>query len=337
MGTTDSHSVQIYLCNQCGEAMDSRSCYDSDYDRSRWRFYNKPQVLKEYLSDHNRRNHHLCTVCNKFTEIDHNEMKWPKDLLKCSGCGKRQCKHCCERYTYNPAEPFAQGACRYAYKVYKDMGDGSGKNWLVMKKFKDGNAYTQDDWKGDIKCYAKAHQLVSAWNNLGIVDKKYYMQKPQLIKSGIHYKGGNATGYESKELESNPEAIKRNEYVLVEEMMDVSKYEKWNSNSGWFSNGKLSVQAFCHWTYHYSNGDLLFCDAQGVRDVQGYNITDPAILSKSGEYGCTDIGEIGMDQWFARHICNQFCDKKWIKPKNIGNNSLPVKKASTYKWQTKKI
>ena len=53
------------------------------------------------------------------------------------------------------------------------------------------------------------------------------------------------------------------EQIIVEDYLD-GKFRKWNSNSGWFGTCDVnaSVQAFCHWTYHYTRGKLLFCDAQ---------------------------------------------------------------------------
>ena len=69
-------------------------------------------------------------------------------------------------------------------------------------------------------------------------------------------------------------------------------FTKWNSNSGYVDDYNASVQAFCHWSYDYSNGEYLMCDAQGVRCEKVYKITDPCIVSngQGGIYGIADCG-----------------------------------------------
>ena len=53
------------------------------------------------------------------------------------------------------------------------------------------------------------------------------------------------------------------EQVLVEDYL-VGDFIKWNSNSGWTQHEGSMIQAFCHWTYHYTDGKILLCDAQGM-------------------------------------------------------------------------
>ena len=81
-----------------------------------------------------------------------------------------------------------------------------------------------------------AQQLADGWNKLKKVSKSYIVQQPQF-----------------------------GEQVLVEDYLD-GKFQKWNSNSGWISHDSIdsSVQAFCHFTYHYTDRNFLFCDAQGI-------------------------------------------------------------------------
>eukprot|EP00483_Globobulimina_turgida_P010116 UN10135 len=175
-----------------------------------------------------------------------------------------------------------------------------------------------------MKCYKKCIEFIGEWNKLELISKKYVMYEPIIIKSGTDC----GVDHEKKE------SIQEGEYIMIERYL-TGQYEKWNSNSGWYADPGMSIQAFCHWTYHYSKGNLLMCDAQGVRGEKNYYITDPAILSVvPGQYGCTDVGHKGIEQWFGYHTCNEFCDKSWSKPRVQRRYNFPVKKGSTYRWKT---
>jgi len=135
--------------------------------------------------------------------------------------------------------------------------------------------------------------------------------------------------------DDHEDKIVLDEKILIEKWLD-GKFEKWNSNSGHADDHSLSVQALCHWTYHYSDGKYLFCDAQGVHGDK-YCITDPCIVSKiPGTFGVTDGGETMQYKWFYCHKCNKHCGNHWKKPtiaqQSVGNNLLETKKQSTYTW-----
>lgn len=124
--------------------------------------------------------------------------------------------------------------------------------------------------------------------------------------------------------------------ILVEKMLDHSKYIKWNTNGGYvrtentypgtaisFSgqNGdyRFSLedipQAFSHFTYNASGRRFLICDLQGVLDTTKkppiFELTDPAIHYKQqtrrDDFGRTDLGENGIEQFFQTHVCSDLC------------------------------
>ena len=217
-------------------------------------------------------------------------------------------------------KPFSEGVCRYAYharytKFHKDRSHGEK---AIVKRLKDFTYWKREDWDEETKLSEKAKEFVDKWNTTHSVYKQYVIHVPEVvrcIRTGGDFKGG--------------------EWVTLEPYI-VGKYEKWNSNSGWRKEDKLSVHSFCHWTYHNSGGTMLLCDAQGVRNGNSYCLTDPAICSMyKGRYGMTDCGEAAIANWFRKHKCNTFCDKKW-KRHYSSTPSLPVVAASTYTWQTKK-
>ena len=62
-------------------------------------------------------------------------------------------------------------------------------------------------------------------------------------------------------------------------MSTLGQYTKYTNNYGFVSaEGRLTPQAFSHWTWCASAGQHLVCDIQGVGDMY----TDPQIHSNAG-------------------------------------------------------
>lgn len=77
------------------------------------------------------------------------------------------------------------------------------------------------------------------------------------------------------------------------------------------------AQAFSHFSYVYGGRKSLICDLQGVVDRQKklLRFTDPAIHffdclkeNKRGQYGRTDRGEKGIEEFLTSHDCNCLCN-----------------------------
>lgn len=108
----------------------------------------------------------------------------------------------------------------------------------------------------------------------------------------------------------------------------IRGFKKFTSNSGWIEDsGDWTTEcmaAFSHYTYHASGGQHLVCDLQGrYRDNRRFRngksrfeLTDMAICSRSRSFGPTDLGEKGIESFFANHESNQFChvDETWSSP-----------------------
>lgn len=103
--------------------------------------------------------------------------------------------------------------------------------------------------------------------------------------------------------------------MLIEPFLRGGTYEKFNSNFGYASKHQDHeiIQAFSHWTYHYSDGRHLVCDLQGVRSHGHFALTDPVInsLSKGEDFGPTDNGVLGIYAFFLTHKCNKYCSSLW--------------------------
>ena len=75
-----------------------------------------------------------------------------------------------------------------------------------------------------------------------------------------------------------------------------------------YNNGKVSdnlknhiLQAYSHWTYHITNGQLIHTHVQGWERNNERILTDPAILSNTKEYGATDLGKKGIINFMKLH------------------------------------
>lgn len=112
----------------------------------------------------------------------------------------------------------------------------------------------------------------------------------------------------------------------------IRRFTKFTSNNGWIAEDEdeeewacLAMEAFSHYSYHRSRGTLIVCDLQGRHREDRYKkergrieLTDPAICSRKCKYGPTDLGEKGIESFFANHVCNKFCHrggKHWASPK----------------------
>lgn len=109
----------------------------------------------------------------------------------------------------------------------------------------------------------------------------------------------------------------------------IRYFEKFTSNTGWIKpkdndpyHWKTQMlEAFCHFTYHRSGGQLIVCDLQGHyrhcshnRSRSRLELSDPAVCSRRRDYGPTDMGAKGMETFFANHVCNAFC-QVWSRPR----------------------
>ena len=227
---------------------------------------------------------------------------------------------------------FAEGKFRYVLKGkvclkgVKQCGKPFGQR-VVIKKWKEKHVFDAQFFERDLRVAGLAMKLAEKWN------KKYSKSNRTIrVLKPISMKDGTPRKKNAEHTKESEVAF--NERVLVEDYLD-GKFTKWNSNSGWVYHKSSIIQAFCHWTYHYSNGAILFCDAQGIKTNHEYILTDPCLLSQvSGHYGSSDCGREYMINWFNKHDCNKYCDKKWKKAKgNIINETITPESSSTFVWE----
>ena len=82
------------------------------------------------------------------------------------------------------------------------------------------------------------------------------------------------------------------------------KYEKKTSNAGQIAKDSDLAQAFSHFTWDRTEGDIMVADIQGVENT----LTDPQIHSQdTGRFGRGNLCCKGMDAFFLNHVCNDIC------------------------------
>jgi len=176
-------------------------------------------------------------------------------------------------------EYLASGEFRDVFLQTYTKGPRKGQN-AVWKEFKTGAVYENRFFAEDVKAVDKASDLIRAFNNSK--GFRIYLNKPEIW----HKESSGQKG-------------------LVEP--HLPEFKKFNSNTGWSAEGHPVMQALSHHSFASSGGHYLLCDLQGEYCNGNYVLTDPVVLSKSGEFGATDGGETAMASFFAHHRCNGLC------------------------------
>lgn len=251
----------------------------------------------------------------------------------------------------------------------------NGSLVCVVKKFKRGTPFKTEDWAPDLKSISIASGLASAFNTWVENDAKRSADFLQFLgfKRLARLKFAPAFVYEVskrgskydiaetyrkchgiKSLWSGPTLVNSEKQspsfakVTVEERVLVEPYlrgdfVKLNSNTGWWYQllGDASIaQAFSHWSWCETNGDLLVCDIQGVKieNEDEWMLTDPAIHSSknSGEYGIADMGKQGINQFFVHHVCNDLC-KHLDRPSTLIETELQPMRRTRFSMENPQV
>lgn len=116
------------------------------------------------------------------------------------------------------------------------------------------------------------------------------------------------------------------QFLLVERA--VHNFDKFNSNSGWANPSNRTfcrlLQALSHFSFVLTGGDRVLCNLQGgvYKDKKVTILTNPAILSKqAGTFGCSDLGESGMQNFLKWHRCNKFC-AQFLQPEGPDRDTV---------------
>lgn len=131
--------------------------------------------------------------------------------------------------------------------------------------------------------------------------------------------------------------------VCGAEIFIPGKFRKHNNNVGAVCNDnstdpdvvmdRLTAQAFSHFTYDASQGQILICDIQGAAGIY----TDPQIHTRSGQgFGSGNLGNTGIRAFLLRHKCNEVCRAAGLAPihaKQLGSGKMD-RKTATFNFTT---
>lgn len=185
------------------------------------------------------------------------------------------------------------------------IGGNRNQQEAVCKRFKSNYRDLEDEFfETDFLAADKAIELALQWNKMCEEGKEILITRGDVMDIGYHR-------------------------YMVEPL--IRYFTKFTSNTGWIADDEgwkgLAMEAFTHYTYHRSGGQLIVCDLQGRYRYDRFNsnrcrfeLTDVAICSRTRRYGPTDLGEKGIDTFFANHTCNRFCQyngEHWARPRYV--------------------
>ena len=173
-----------------------------------------------------------------------------------------------------------------------------GQNCIV-KHLKSSYTWEKTDWDTTVKIYKEAEELAEGFNKFSQTTHPIHFTEVVVVKCVY------------KENPDGPDGPRLDEYCTTEDFLHGT-FKKWVNNYGAYTDETLStaisMPAFMHWSWYHTKGEKMIADLQGIRDSNGYTLTDPVILSLSGEYGATDMRVEGMAIFFCLHKCNSFCE-----------------------------
>eukprot|EP00929_Paragymnodinium_shiwhaense_P105675 TRINITY_DN70730_c0_g1_i1.p1 TRINITY_DN70730_c0_g1~~TRINITY_DN70730_c0_g1_i1.p1 ORF type:complete len:934 (+),score=154.36 TRINITY_DN70730_c0_g1_i1:71-2872(+) len=187
--------------------------------------------------------------------------------------------HRSRRFSFRPT-PFAKGAMRFAFYLFDEEQECK----LVGKvyQFDDDTYQKKPVYEGDMTTQAVARHLAQEFNKVCVDCPLEFVQAQLLIideAAGLPFK-----------------------FMAVEPWIP-GNYEKFTSNTDYVHADSDIAQAFSHFTFQQSEGDLLVADIQGVQNT----LTDPQIHSRDDRFGCGNLGMDGIDKFFMVHRCNHIC------------------------------
>lgn len=103
-------------------------------------------------------------------------------------------------------------------------------------------------------------------------------------------------------------------HATLEPFLD-GVFKKYTSNNGFISAEAELAEAFCHFSWCHSGGQMMVTDLQGFGSAV---FTDPQIhCVKCDFFSRGNLGKDGMDQFFAGHRCNDICRSLELKESPI--------------------
>jgi len=194
--------------------------------------------------------------------------------------------------------PFAEGRFRFAIRGTWVSPPSMRGQRCVIKYMKESYTWRAADWNTTIQLYEQASMLAREFNRFERKNDLVSFVTVQVLKCNIqNFHRNNSAG------------LQHGEFCVAEPYLPGT-YRKWCNNKGYWDNTQPGVevmQAFMHWSFCQTGGQKIIADLQGIEANSQYILTDPAILSRTGQYGSSDLGVEGMLMMLLNHTCNRFC------------------------------
>lgn len=249
---------------------------------------------------------------------------WPVGLCHDPGC------HVSTHFSDRSIGRGSGKTAYYGRYCRRSFADKNVNQKAVVKFYNERFVFDEDFWSREIQAHKKANDFAKFWNGNG-GHRGPHEDSIRVLIPRIEWVGGLNCHHKRQ----------KGEYNLVEDY--IPGFMKFNSNTMTCNWPESSVHAFCHWTYHFSGGRYLYCDAQGAyHQKKGFILTDPVIVSRtkswSASYGPCDGGLDMMITWFKNHSCTAAnCNPRWSKP--VGQPSVYIQPTprTSYVWNSKQF
>lgn len=183
---------------------------------------------------------------------------------------------------------------------------------VVVRTFKDQNA-TDDHWSHYRRCAAEARKLALHFNHFltsfGIPVQMLFTIPAFGVMDNIS-EIMNLTRF----LMRFKKRFGEDEVVAFEEHIEGDFKHFVDEEGHVLANGLELLEAFCHFSYHQSNGEYIISNLKGVKNgpdhedkPNTFHLTVPSFHSKTGAYGPLDHGETGIQEFFKNHHCSSIC------------------------------
>lgn len=192
-------------------------------------------------------------------------------------------------------DAFSKGAMRFAFYLYQP--DQQFK--LVGKVYQTKDFQQRSTYEGDMETQAVSQCLAKEF--------------------GQYYQGQQLQFVQAQLMVLPDYSCFPFKYMSVEPYIPGS-YEKFTSNNGFVKKDSELAQAFSHFSWCLTEGDMMVTDIQGVSNT----LTDPQIHSDDvSRFGVGNLGTKGMDLFFMNHECNSICESMELQKNPIQLMTFP--------------
>ncbi|CAD7943787.1 unnamed protein product [Amoebophrya sp. A25] len=236
---------------------------------------------------------------------------------------------------WKDAKPIGQGRYkmvregRYMRRREVTVGVGTverleevpGSPKCVLKCLKSGAEFDGNCFENDVTCAEAALPYLAGFNR--------YLKKAKELPPHVADSISIKINMPQVRTETGSTFSKADKHVGQKYLVEpyIANFRKFNSNTGAVTQHEALPQGLSHWSYHASNGQELLCDLQGGSvggSGESLVLSDVVIMSTKQEYGATDLGEEGIENWMAHHICGDFCDNSWLMPEGLEKRYRPT-------------